>query len=79
MKMLNFATREKGDAKKWYETFAQYIDGFDALAHSGLLERGGTTVMHCLRYDKVIVGKVTDCCVKRCMNHGSFQDKLCIL
>ena len=25
----------------------------------------GTTVMHCLHYDKVMVGMVTDCCVKR--------------
>ena len=38
----------------------------------------GTIVILCLRYDKMIVGKVTDCCVKRCMDHGSFQGKLCI-
>ena len=28
----------------------------------------GTTVMHCLHYDKVMVGMVTDCCVKRSMH-----------
>ena len=28
----------------------------------------GTTVMHCLRYDKVMVGMVADCCVKHCMD-----------
>ena len=41
MKMLNFATRQKkGVQKNRYETFAQHIDGFDALAHGGLPERG---------------------------------------
>ena len=40
MKMLNFATREKECAKNRYETFIQHNDGFDALAHGGLLERG---------------------------------------
>ena len=40
MEMLNFATWEKKGAKNRYETFAQHIDGFDALAHGGLLERG---------------------------------------
>ena len=39
-KMLNFATREKKGVKNRYETFAQHIDGFDALAHCGLPERG---------------------------------------
>ena len=38
--MLNFATREKKGVKNRYETFAQHIDGFDALAHGGLPERG---------------------------------------
>ena len=33
----------------------------------------GTTVMHCLRYDKVMVGAVADCCVKRCMDHDCCQ------
>ena len=36
----------------------------------------GTTVMHCLRYDKVMVGTVADCCVKRCMDHDCCQGKL---
>ena len=36
----------------------------------------GTTVMHCLRYDKVMVGMVTDCCVKRCMHHDCCLGKL---
>ena len=35
----------------------------------------GTTVMHCLRYDKVMVGTVADCCVKRCMDHDCCQGK----
>ena len=72
MKMLNFATREKEGVKNRYETFAQHIDGFDALAHGGLPER----VMHCLRYDKVMVGTVADCCVKRCMDHDCCRGKL---
>lgn len=38
--MLNFATREKKGVKNRYETFAQHIDDFDALAHGGLPERG---------------------------------------
>ena len=29
----------------------------------------GTTVMHCLRYDKVMVGAVQDCCLKKCLSH----------
>ena len=33
----------------------------------------GTTVMHCLRYDKVRVGAVADCCLKRCMDHDCCQ------
>lgn len=33
----------------------------------------GTTVMHCLRYDKMMVGMVPDCCLKRCLNHESCQ------
>ena len=33
----------------------------------------GTTVMHCLRYDKVMVGMVKDCCLKRCMDHDCCQ------
>ena len=33
----------------------------------------GTTVMHCLRYDKVMVGVVKDCCLKRCMDHDCCQ------
>ena len=36
----------------------------------------GTTVMHCLRYDKVMVGMVADGCVKRCMDHDCCQGKL---
>ena len=36
----------------------------------------GTTVMHCLRYDKEMVGMVTDCCVKRCMDHDCCQGEL---
>ena len=36
----------------------------------------GTTVMHCLRYDKVMVGMVTDCCVKRSMHHDCCRGKL---
>ncbi len=35
----------------------------------------GTTVMHCLRYDKVMVGTVADCCVKRCTDHECCQGK----
>ena len=34
----------------------------------------GTIVMHCLRYDKVMVGEVKDCCQKRCMNHDCCQE-----
>lgn len=33
----------------------------------------GTSVMHCLRYDKVMVGTVPDCCLKRCLDHGCNQ------
>ena len=33
----------------------------------------GTTVMHCLRYDKVMVGAVQDCCLKRCLDHDCCQ------
>ena len=36
----------------------------------------GTTVMHCLHYDKVMVGMVTDCCVKRSMHHDCCLGKL---
>ncbi len=36
----------------------------------------GTTVMHCLHYDKVMVGMVTDCCVKRSMHQDCCQGKL---
>ena len=36
----------------------------------------GTTVMHCLRYDKVMVGTVAGCCVKRCMDHDCCQGKM---
>lgn len=36
----------------------------------------GTTVMHCLHYDKVMVGMVTDCCVKRSMHYDCCQGKL---
>ena len=36
----------------------------------------GTTVMHCLHYDKVMVGMVTDCCVKRSMHHDCCRGKL---
>ena len=36
----------------------------------------GTTVMHCLHYDKVMVGMVTDGCVKRCMDHDCCQGEL---
>ena len=36
----------------------------------------GTTVMHCLHYDKVMAGMVTDCCVKRSMHHDCCQGKL---
>ena len=35
----------------------------------------GTTIMHCLRYDKVMIGTVADCCVKRCMDHDACQGK----
>lgn len=34
----------------------------------------GTSVMHCLRYDKVMVGTVPDCCLKRCLDHDSCQE-----
>ena len=34
----------------------------------------GTTVMHCLRYDKMMVGTVPDCCQKRCMDHDCCQE-----
>ncbi len=33
----------------------------------------GITVIHCLRYDKVMVGAMPDCCVKRCMDHECCQ------
>lgn len=33
----------------------------------------GTTVMHCLRYDKVMVGALPDCCVNLCTNHECYQ------
>ena len=33
----------------------------------------GTTVMHCLRYDKVMVGAVKDCCLKRCLDYDCCQ------
>ena len=36
----------------------------------------GTTVMHCLRSDKVMVGMMADCCVKCCMGHDCCQGKL---
>ena len=36
----------------------------------------GTTVMHCLHYDKVMVGMVTDCCVKRSMHYDCCQGKV---
>ena len=36
----------------------------------------GTTVMHCLHYDKVMVGMVNDCCVKRSMHHDCCLGKL---
>lgn len=36
----------------------------------------GTTVMHCLHYDKVMVGMVTDCCVKHSMHQDCCQGKL---
>ena len=36
----------------------------------------GTTVMYCLHYDKVMVGMVADCCVKRSMHHDCCQGKL---
>lgn len=36
-----FCNQIKGRcAKNRYETFAQHIDGFDALVHGGLPERG---------------------------------------
>lgn len=35
----------------------------------------GTTVMHCLCSDKVMVGTVADCCVKRCMDQDCCQGK----
>lgn len=34
----------------------------------------GTTVMHCLRYDKVMVGVVKDCCLKKCLNYDCCKD-----
>lgn len=34
----------------------------------------GTTVMHCLRYNKVMIGAVQDCCLKRCLDHDCCQD-----
>ena len=34
----------------------------------------GTTVMHCLRYDKVMVGAMPDCCMKRCIDHECCQN-----
>ncbi len=33
----------------------------------------GITVIHCLRYDKVMVGAMPDCCVKRSMDHECCQ------
>ena len=33
----------------------------------------GTTVMHCLSYNKVMVGVVKDCCLKRCVDHDCCQ------
>ena len=33
----------------------------------------GTTVMHCLSYNKVMVGTIADCCLKRCMHHDCCQ------
>lgn len=36
----------------------------------------GTTVMHCLHYDKVMVGMVADGCVKRSMHHDCCLGKL---
>ena len=33
----------------------------------------GTTVMHCLSYNKVMVGTMADCCLKRCMDHACCQ------
>ena len=35
----------------------------------------GTTVMHCLRYDKMMVGRVPDCCQKRCLDHEGCQGR----
>ena len=34
----------------------------------------GTTVMHCLRYDKVMVGAVQDCCLKKCLSYDCCKD-----
>ena len=33
----------------------------------------GTTVMHCLSYNKVMVGTMADCCLKRCVDHACCQ------
>ena len=33
----------------------------------------GTTVMHCLSYNKVMVGTMGDCCKKRCVDHDCCQ------
>lgn len=33
----------------------------------------GTTVMHCLSYNKVMVGIMADCCKKRCVDHDCCQ------
>ena len=34
----------------------------------------GTTVMHCLTYNKVMVGTMADCCLKRCVDHACYQE-----
>lgn len=38
----------------------------------------GTTVMHCLHYDKVMVGMVTDCCLRSLSNTWISMQHQCL-
>ena len=62
MKMLNFATREKEGVQKIGMKRSLNILMALMLSLMVVYLSVGTTVMHCLHYDKVMVGMVTDCC-----------------
>ena len=71
MEMLNFATRKRKVQKIGMKRSLNILMAL-MLSLMVVYLSVGTTVMHCLHYDKVMVGMMADCC----MGHDCCQGKL---